>query len=265
MLTPAVRAAAAQYAATQDHPVSGAVEHGWLVGYCAGTRAPRAARFPLAGDQALKRLLGQYLAENTTVYHPATGRYGLLRGLPATYEGQGEPLADVEFYADAEARAEGGGDALEDAGKILPCLYGFEDLATEILLADGRRVVPAVEVAKLIMRRLSPAVLMVKCECYLNGDIVVRDSEGDVRVQIERFGTGWYLGRYGGLAEYQLLLSYGFAVGLRPDQYRRRVVGFDYASGERPKVHNCALHGCAKLTDVAGPTTDCGRKGVCNA
>jgi hypothetical protein len=142
MLTTAVRAAAAQFATSQLGTSSvAAIEKGY--------RAPRTARFPLAGDQAFKRLLGQYLGERIDVYHPGSNRYGLLRGLPACYENDGEPFADVEFYVDAEGREEGGGDVLYDAHRILPVLYSFEDLATEIQLADGRRVVPAVEVARL--------------------------------------------------------------------------------------------------------------------
>jgi len=237
MLSPTVRTAAAQFANTQlGKPAMQAIALGYETGYCAGVRAPRAATFPLSGQREFLRVLGPYVAENITVYHPATGRYGLLRGLPGTYEGQGEPLADVEFYADAEAREEGGGDVMEPYGRILPVLYGFEDLAVEMVLTDGRVVVPAVEVAKVLVDQYidhpsDAAYHGVKyyagfIEVYYNGALIL----------IKPDGTAFYDDEPKEPANVATQLrQWHFAVGLAPDQYHRRVVGFDYASGTRPE------------------------------
>ena len=189
---------------------------------------PVTARFPLAGDAAFKRLLGAYLAENITVYHPATGRYGLLKGLPYCAEGDGEPYADVEFYADAEAREEGGGDLVEPYGKLLPVLYAPEDLATELVLADGLPIVPVKEVANLW--GLHGKVDTQKVLQILNGE------------QIGRFAMSVEVTLDDVLIAAELLRHWGFAVGLQPHQYHRRVAGFDYASGGRPE--KCA--GCER-------------------
>jgi hypothetical protein len=245
MLSPAVRAAAAQFATSQLGTATvKAVELGYLTGYAAGYTADRTARFPLAGDQAFKRLLGQYLAENITVYHPASGRYGLLRGLPACYEKDGEPFADVEFYCDAEAREEGGGDGLDDVNKILPVLYGFEDLATEITLADGRRVVPAVEVAKLLANDWAAsyryeAELRIIGDCHIECFREVGYMDEDEETECSFFILkDWNLLVSQGdligskhleniLEAYQLLRGYHFAVGLTPEQYKRKEVARD--------------------------------------
>ena len=249
MLSPAIRTAAYDYAASQGTPVVQAVAQGYLVGYCAGARAPRAKRFPLPGDVAFKRLLGAYLAERIDVYHPKTNRYGLLRGLPACYEHDGEPFADVEFYADAEAREEGGGDDLADANKILPVRYSFEDLATEMVLADGRRVVPAVEVAKLGGGHDN-----------IDGAELSEDVFKNKIISLTAYGKHcWSLYPHDffaadtgyGLPEINWLRQHHFAIGLIPHQYHRRVVGFDYASGERPeKCASCAV-GCEKGKEVS--------------
>ncbi|TVT43097.1 hypothetical protein FNT36_03120 [Hymenobacter setariae] len=238
MLSPAVRAAADQYAisrgiAPTGGPIFKEVVYGYETGYHAGFIArPQVERFPLSGQREFLRVLAPYVAENITVYHPHSGRYGLLRGLPATYEGQGEPLADVEFYCDAEARGEGGGDITEPVSKILPVLYAFEDLATELTLPDGRRVVPAVEVAKLngghdnidgaemtqdLFRNniLSLTANGIHCWALYRHDFFAAD-------------TGY------GLREINWLRTAHFAIGLAPYQYHRRVVGVDYASGQKP-------------------------------
>jgi hypothetical protein len=242
MLSPAVQHAAQQYADAHPEIMGPATQHAsivrsYLTGYAAGYRAPRTARFPLAGDQAFKRLLGQYIGERIDVYHPKSNRYGLLRGLPACYENDGEPFADVEFYVDAEGREEGGGDVLYDANKILPVLYAFEDLATEITLADGRRVVPAVEVAKLAWNLADDAVATFKATLTAGGEIIscrIETTEhrvlgtriyrsGDMlRIDEEEAPAVRPCGHQ--LAIRQLLLSYHFAVGLRPEQYKRKEV-----------------------------------------
>ena len=219
MLSPTVRAAAAAFATSQLGTSSAkAIEGAYLTGYCAGTRAPRTARFPLAGDAAFKRLLGAYLAENIDIYHPATNRYGRLLGLPACYTHDGEPFADVEFYADAEAREEGGGDLMEPYGRILPVLYAFEDLASEIVLADGRRVVPAVEVAKRWHNGITTAEII---ENYEGGGLTCVCKGPGCELSISKRGFeqntlgAWLI---------QPLREYHLAVGLRPDQYHRKPV-----------------------------------------
>jgi hypothetical protein len=167
-------------------------------------------QFPLCGQRQFLETLAPYLPYGIDIFHPATGRTGWLRGLPATYEGQGLPLADVEFYADAEAKAEGGGDLLECASKILPVLYSYEDLDTEITLADGRRVVPAVEVAKLWDMN-GPSGTGKALE-MLNGDYIGRYS---LSVELQ-FGDIQNAAAY--------LRSLHFAVGLAPTQYKRKEV-----------------------------------------
>jgi|GEM_PF-6134134 len=250
---------------------------------------PKAANFPLSGQRAFLRVLAPYLAEGIDIYHPATGRYGKLKGLPATYEGQGEPLADVEFYADADAREEGGGDINEPASKILPVLYGFEDLATELTLADGRRVVPAVEVAKLGGGHDN-----------IDGAELMPGVNGLTIISLTAYGRHmWSLwphdfikGDVGyHLAEINWLRQHHFAVGLRPEQYHRKVVAvakeFDACSNDchkcgatdwsrkgpdncnkcevapATKPHNCELGGCAILVDELGPCVGCAGKEVC--
>lgn len=212
---------------TNDHsdeglvPFVDAYETGWHQGF---HDRPKPATFPLSGQREFLRVLGQYVAENIEIYHPATGRYGRLVGLPATYEGQGEPLADVEFYADAEAREEGGGDAHEPAGKILPVLYGFEDLATEIVLADGRRVVPAVEVAKLGGGHKN-----------IDGAEFIRDIFGNTILSLTSYGKHMWSEWSHNFAKADIgyplekiswLRAAHFAVGLRPDQYHRKQAHF---------------------------------------
>lgn len=220
-------------------PIFKEVATAYLTGYCAGVRAPRAHRFPLAGDQQFKRLLGQYLAERITVYHPNSGRYGLLRGLPYCAQGDGEPFADVEFYADAEAREEGGGDLVEPYGKILPVLYGFDDLATELLLPDGRRVVPACELANMVREESGYKSPAVKASiCGEVGDQIVFIESAYGTLLSEFTDKCLAEGRLAGRTE-QLLRSLHFAVGLAPHQYHRRVAGFDYAAGGRPECAGC--------------------------
>ena len=87
---------------------------------------PLKSIFPPLGQQAFLEVLAPYLPFRIDIYHPATNRFGLLRGLPGTYAGQQLPLADVEFYTDAEDAADGGGDLLEDVSKVLPVLYALE-------------------------------------------------------------------------------------------------------------------------------------------
>jgi hypothetical protein len=226
--------AADQYAISRGIvPTGGPIFREVAQAYAAGFIArPARHSFPLAGDQQFKRLLGQYLAENITVYHPATGRYGLLKGLPYCAQHDGEPLADVEFYADAEARAEGGGDRVEPYGKLLPVLYAFEDLATELVLADGRRVVPAVEVMIMMGWERHP---VLQARLVAPGQIEFYDGDSP-----EGILTPTKLASCHREVDAKLR-EWGFAVGLVPHQYHRRVAGFDYASGGRPE--KCA--GCA--------------------
>lgn len=243
MLSPTVRAAAAQFATSQLGTTTvKAVELGYLTGYAAGYVAPKAARFPLGGDQAFKRLLGAYLAEGITVYHPHSGRYGRLMGLPACYSHDGQPFADVEFYADAEAREEACGDLNTDVSKILPVLYSFEDLATELLLPDGRRVVPAVEVANIHLAAGGFHARAVRAEVGDTLTMALMPSGGAAwRCADYELSTG-HLPYY----QAQALLRMGFAVGLTPDEYHRRVVGVDYASGAKPTSCAKACAGCEK-------------------
>jgi hypothetical protein len=193
----------------------------------------RSQSFPLAGQRAFLEIFGPLLAHNIDVYHPRTGRYGILRGLPACYEGQQEPLADVEFYADAEAQAEGCGDITEPVAKILPVLYSFEDLATEIQLPDGRRVVPAVEVAKLSGGHSN-----------IDNAEFSRDIFGNNRLSLTADGKHcWSVyklsfteGTSYSLREIELLRQWHFAVGLSPEQYHRKQVAkpFEYLTLGEP-------------------------------
>jgi len=307
MLSAKIHTAALAHARqlTNDHraeslvPFVDAFETGYHKGF---QDRPKAACFPLSGQREFLRVLAPYLAENIEIYHPATGRYGRLKGLPATYEGQGEPLADVEFYADADAQEEGGGDVYEPASKILPVLYGFEDLATELTLADGRRVVPAVEVARTALR-FDEQTPLSKAR-FLGCDIVVTAKADEAVYQIcfapsgdisiERRGPRGRIENafHNQLAVRRLLLSYHFAVGLRPEQYKRKAVAaeakeFDACSDDCHKCgatdwsrkgpdncnkceaapatapHNCKLSGCAILVDELGPCVGCSGKEVC--
>jgi hypothetical protein len=174
--------------------------------------------YPLCGQRQFLETLAPYLPYGIDIFHPATGRTGWLRGLPATYEGQELPLADVEFYADVDAKAEGGGDLLECASKILPVLYSFEDLATEITLADGRRVVPAVEVAKLECEvELADAEFQMETEYYICARAKGRSWE-------MWHGAQWFIGGGMRACTAAWLRAAHFAVGLAPTQYKRKEV-----------------------------------------
>ena len=96
--------------------------------------------------------------------------------------------------------------------ELLPVLRPFSALCTP--LEDG--TVPAIKLGEMIMRRISPAALIVECKQLLNGDIRLYDSEGDGRITIS---TDWALGNCGTFAEYDYLRSLHFAVGLKPHQY----------------------------------------------
>lgn len=215
-------------------PIFREVAEAYETGYAAGFIArPQAVCFPLAGKRDFLRLLAPYLPEGITVYHPRTGRYGLLRGLPATYEGQGEPLADVEFYCDAEAREEACGDITEPVSKILPVLYSFEDLATELLLPDGRRVVPAVELAQLNggHDNIDGAAISKGIN-----DIKLLSLTASGKHLWHEWPHNFYNGDVGyDLPKIEWLRRAHFAIGLRPNQYHRRVVGVDYANGGKPQ------------------------------
>ena len=204
-------------------------------GYSMGFRArPVVHQFPLSGQREFLRLLGPYVAEKITVYHPATGRYGLLRGLPATYAGQGEPLADVEFYADAEAREEGGGDALDDVSRILPCLYGFEDLP-KIMGETPWGTAPASVILVRMITNLQVFTPNVKAE---KTSLWAQDYPTGPFKSVLHLDTVEQGRLDGEIVNW--LRQHHFAVGLAPHQYHRRVAGFDYASGGRPeKCQQC--------------------------
>jgi hypothetical protein len=184
-------------------------------------------------------LFGPLLAHQIDVYHPATRRTGQLRGLPFTHNGE-RVFAQVEWYLDEEAQAECAANDDEAPGKLLPVLYAFEDLATEITLADGRRVVPAVEALRIalgdmhelddsqadvhkIVCRVQPHTIApyARIESYPSneGGWIHRTAEYD-----------WHFDGFNDMKPmwawkaYLWLLSVGFAVGLRPDQYHRKQV-----------------------------------------
>ncbi len=230
ILSPADQYAISRGIVPTGGPIFKEVAYAHETGYAAGFRArPVTAHFPLSGQREFLRRLAPYLAEDITVYHPATGRYGLLRGLPATYEGQGEPLADVEFYADAEAREEGGGDALDDVSKILPVLYSFEDLASEMTLADGRKVVPAVECAEAALLACGRVLHTRQFTAGWAEDMsflwVELNAGADlICIYADSWAVDINSQHAAPYAAYAKLLAYHFAVGLAPHQYKRKEV-----------------------------------------
>lgn len=250
MLSPAIQTAAAQFANSQlGKPAMPAIALAYETGYHAGFIArPQPARFPLSGQREFLRVLAPYLAEDIDIYHPATGRYGKLKGLPATYEGQGEPLADVEFYADAEAREEGGGDLLEPYGKILPVLYSFEDLDKWVTNARGKY--------ELVMEELigclyAGPVDIFKTSYHSSTSVTGKLLEWWVIDFATHEGTGCEATfRSDGAGEIEsrpvnaapLLQQYHFAVGLRPEQYKRKV------AAASPCAAGC--EGCEKGKEV---------------
>jgi hypothetical protein len=183
------------------------------------------------------RLYGPYLAEQIDVWCPGRNRFGRLCGLPFV-QGHESPFADVLLYAtEDERREEILVDAPEAITNLRPVLYAFEDLASEIVLADGRRVVPAVEVAKLWHSGVDDAHFI---ENYEGGGLtcVCRGPGCELSISKAGFETA-RLGHW--LAE--LLRQHHFAVGLRPEQYRRKAVG-----AASPCGAGCA--GCEKGKEV---------------
>jgi hypothetical protein len=219
--------------------------------------------FPLAGQRDFLRLLAPYLPEDITVFHPRTGRYGLLRGLPGCYEGQQEPLADVEFYADSEARAEGCGDITEPIAKILPVLYGFEDLDKWVLDAKGKNTLVMEE---LIASLYAGPVDVFKTVYHSATSVTGKLLEWWVIDFATHEGTGCEATfRSDGAAEIEsrpvnaapLLHQYHFAVGLAPNQYHRRQPGFDYASGAKPFTYLTLGEPLPKVTPCPSKRADC--------
>lgn len=200
------------------------------------------------------RLYGPYVAEQIDVWCPGRNRFGRLCGLPYVQNAEA-PFADVLLYATAEERRE---EILVDAPEAItnlrPVLYGFEDLASEIVLADGRRVVPAVEVAKLLAatNEYGKILLSGKTKCYLQNG-----GHGGPAVQLQIWGENTVApfltmeasGAFHCIVslDYEAVIAklreLHVAVGLRPEQYRRKAVG-----AASPCAAGCA--GCDKGEEV---------------
>jgi hypothetical protein len=199
----------------------------------------RPARYQSPEATAFLRLYGLYLGEQLEVWCASRQRYGLLVGLPAPAVGEA-PFADVLLYATAaEPKEELFLDFSTAISNLKPCLYGFEDLASEIVLPDGRRVVPAVEVAKLGGGHENIDDAKLSKDTFGNSIIALTAYGKHCWACYEHDFTTTGIGY--NFARINWLRAAHFAVGLRPEQYHRKAVASPCAAG-------CA--GCDKGKEV---------------
>lgn len=172
------------------------------------------------------RVLGLYLAEQIDVLQPSTGRTGQLRGLPYSQPGE-RPKADVLWHLSEEAQAECAADDDEVESRLLPILYGFEDLASTITLRDGTRIVGAVEIAKLLpyAHKFNFEQAAATLHCISNVSFIrVANPYSYIIDEMYKDDFGFSETSFEtAIKVYKWLVAHHFAVDLQPDQYHRKV------------------------------------------